>query len=122
LLDRHVLTADVYAGQAEADIEDVIGRNAFVDLVNRGYALPPQQKLPAAKPTGAPNRAVKEVEEHFKTIATTGPEFDHYHPAEYLLQNRNVLTTGATALVEMAAALDRFEKLFSDLNQLLPAR
>lgn len=57
----HVLTADAYAGQAEADIEDIIGRATYVELVNRCYDLKGKAQLPATKPKDAPLRVVEEV-------------------------------------------------------------
>jgi len=44
-------------------------------------------------------------------------EFDHYRPAEFLMANSTRLKK---VLPELGAALDRFEKLFTDLNKLLP--
>jgi len=71
--------------------------------------------LPVKKPTQAPGRVVKDVEAHFRTVATQGDEFDHYRPAEFLTQKGIVYE-----LADQGAALDRFEKLFKELNSLLP--
>lgn len=114
LRSGHVLSADQYAGQAEADTEDVIGRRAYVDIVNKCYGLVGPTALLDTKPNGASMRVVKEVEEHFRTNATQGPEFNHYRPSEYLMQNG--ITFEFAGLNE---ALDRFERLFTDLNKLL---
>lgn len=115
LLAGHVLTADAYAGQAEADIEDVIGREMYVQLVNDCYSL--VEPIGIAKPETAPIRVVKEVEEHFRVVATDAVEFDHYRPAEFLTQQgAGYKPTG------LASALDRFEKLFEDLNGILPTQ
>ena len=110
----HVMSADTYSGQSEADIEDLVGRRAYVDLVNKCYDLKGKEKIPAKKLKDSPVRAVKEVEQHFMTKATSGDEFDHYRPSLFLTQQ------GLN--IELAAidvALDRFEKLFEDLNALL---
>jgi predicted ATP-dependent endonuclease of OLD family len=46
LLQRgHVFSADTFANQSEADIEDLIGRSTYVALVNKAYALPSNHKL-----------------------------------------------------------------------------
>src|SRR5207244_1911928 len=45
LRDGHVLTADTYAGKAEADIEDLLGDVAYTDLVNQCYGLTGKNKL-----------------------------------------------------------------------------
>jgi hypothetical protein len=105
----HVLTADQYAGQAEADIEDIIGRSTFVELVNKCYGLSGARALPTKKPKDAPDRAVKEAELHVDN-------FDHFRPAEYLTQQGLSLE-----LTDLDKALDRFERLFVDLNALLSA-
>jgi hypothetical protein len=71
--------------------------------------------LPATKPADAPERVVKEVEDHFRTKATSCQEFDHYRPAEFL--TRQGLSYELDGL---DVALDRFEKLFKVLNSFLP--
>jgi predicted ATPase len=51
----HVLTVDNYAGQPEADIEDLLGRPAYVSLVNRCYSLPKKQAIAERRPSDAPS-------------------------------------------------------------------
>ncbi len=114
LLAGHVLTAETYAGQTEGDIEDIIGREMYVTLVNECYGLRPPEALPIIKPATAPMRAVKEAEDHFRTNVTAGAEFDHYRPSEFLTQSGLKYNPPG-----LAGALDRFEKLFTDLNTLL---
>jgi predicted ATP-dependent endonuclease of OLD family len=116
LKSGHVLSAEMYAGQPEADVEDIIGRELYVHLVNGCYELAGKKVIPSKKPSGAPDRALKEVEEHFRTVATSGAEFNHFRPAEFL--NRQPLDWEPPGL---EAALNRFEKLFTDLNAMLPA-
>ena len=116
LRDGHVFSADTYAGQEEADIEDMVGRDAYVDLVNRNYSLPDTLKLPASRPQGAARLVVKEVEDRFGTLPPEYPSFDHFDPAAYLTEHGGALKH---ELPGLDAALDRFEKLFKDLNPLL---
>lgn len=47
LRDGHVFTADTYVGQAEADVEDLVGRAHFIEIVNKAYALDASHRLPA---------------------------------------------------------------------------
>lgn len=115
LRDGHVLTADAFAGQSEADIEDMLGRRLYVDLVNKAYDLPTGSRLKATRPKNAPERVVKEVETHFKTLPSEVPDFDHFVPAEYLLERRSDFTT-ATGI---EVALDRFEAAFKLLDGFL---
>jgi hypothetical protein len=116
LLDGHVLTADHYAGQPEADMEDLAGATTYSELVNKTYALPASDKV-APPPAGAPVRIVKYVEEHFRTVKADVPEFDHFTPSSHLIEKRTSLLK---SLPDVGAALDRFEKLFTDLNGLIP--
>jgi predicted ATP-dependent endonuclease of OLD family len=118
LKDGHVLTMDTYAGQAEADIEDVLGATFYVDLVNACYDLPVAQ---AATVPLAGTRVLKHVEDHFRTLPAAVPEFNHYSPASYLTEHRGDIIK-KVATTEVEAALSRFEKLFTDLNALLPPK
>jgi hypothetical protein len=118
LRDGHVFTADAYAGQAEADIEDIIGRANYIEIVNKAFALDPAHRIPAAKPATAPALVLREVEDYFRVLPVGSPEFDHYRPAEYLMINGGRIKK---TLPGLDAALDRFERLFIDVNKLLPS-
>jgi len=116
--DKHLLTLDAYAGQGEADIEDVLGREFYVALVNKTYDLRAKERVAATKPTGVPvpDRVVKEVADHFAVLAPRFEEFDHMKPAEHLFQGGD---EGAK-LPGFEDALGRMEKLIGDLNALMP--
>lgn len=116
LLTGHVLTVDTFADQPEADIEDILGRDMYLGLINLCYKLSKKNELPAKRPESAPIRVLKEVEEHFRTLPTTVSEFDHYSPARFLMGTPVVLAE----LPGLDAALDRFERLFKSINGLLP--
>ena len=111
-----VFSADRYAGQKEADVEDMIGRRNYVALVNESFGLASKHRVPSDKPKGAPERCVKEVEEAFAVLPPEYPEFDHYRPAAYLAENPKF----AKELPDLEGALDRFEILIKELNALLP--
>lgn len=115
LRDGHVLTAEMFAGQEEADIEDLLGRRLYVEVVNKAYGLKAAQRLKVAPPSGASMRVVKEVEDHFKLLPPEVREFDHYEPAEYLLANRAEFSSAEG----IETALDRFEAVFTALNGFL---
>jgi len=108
--------AEKYAGQAEADIEDMLGRQLYGDLVNRCYNLPAAQQLPQTRPDGAPLRVVKEVEAHFAILPPDAPQFDHYEVSQYLVEHWGDLRS---TLPSVDGALNRFEHLFIDVNALL---
>lgn len=115
LRDGHVLTADAYAEQEEADTEDLLGRRLYIDLVAKTYGLASKHRLKATKPADAPVRVVKEVEAHFKLLPATVEEFNHLLPAVYLTEHASDFASGAA----VDAALDRFERFFADLNAFL---
>lgn len=114
LREGHVFTAAEYANQPEADVEDILGRTTYVALVNRCYKLEGTQRITGG--TTREPRVVGEVEAHFRTLPPSAPAFDHYTVAEYLMLNGAALQIALPGLDE---ALDRFERLFGDLNQLL---
>jgi hypothetical protein len=115
LPDGHLLTADKYAGQAEADIEDILGRDFYVALVNKAFELPPALALPPTKSAGAPLRVAREVEEKFATMPPHVTEFNHTAPAEFLFRQGD---EGAK-LPGFDEALERMEKLVADMSAVL---
>lgn len=114
----HVLTAEVYADQAEADLEDLFGRDTYVALVNQCYGLKGKDGLPAKPRSNVQARVVKEVEDHFCLLPPEIPGFDHFAPAAYAVENAHSLRT---SLPRYEIALERFERLFVDINALLAA-
>ena len=111
--DKRVLTADTYAGQPEADIEDILGKEFYVALVNKAYRLIGSDMFISP----ATGRLIKHVEDHFRILPSTYDEFDHYKPAGWLFEAND---EGA-ALPGIDGALDRMEKVIRDLNALVPA-
>ena len=115
LQDGRVFSADSYAAQPEADIEDIVGRENYIEIVNKAYELDTSRRVPAMKPADAAARVAEEVRRHFMTLPADAPTFDHYGPAEYLVKNAAKLRK----LPDYEGALARFEQLFHDLNGLL---
>lgn len=114
LKSGRVFTMDTYAGQVEADVEDLLGREMYRDLVNSAYSLSGSNVVAASAPANALARVVVEVQNHWDGLPATFDPFDHYRPAEYLTKQ-----TIAFDPPGLKAALDRFERLFIDLNQAL---
>jgi predicted ATP-dependent endonuclease of OLD family len=117
LRDGHVLLATDFCDQAEADTEDLLGEELFLDLVNGAYAIPKAQTLVAGSLPAGPGanlRVVPKVEAAMKLIPSV-KEFDHFHQASWLIQNPAGLVPA-----RYGAAFDRFEQLFIALNKLLP--
>jgi hypothetical protein len=115
LKDGHVFTADAYVHGKEADVEDLLGRVMYTELVNMTYGLSNEERLVDVAP-GTHERVVLEVEDHFRLLKSGVREFDHFAPAEYLTERGADV---ANTLPGVDSALDRFERLFHDLNQCL---
>lgn len=115
LRDGHVFTADTFAegSPSEGDVEDILGRAAYAKLVKETYGLSTKDSLPKDRAEDAPTRVVAEAETHFKTLPPAVREFDHFPPARYLFEHPAALDSDGEA------ALERFEKLFIELNALL---
>jgi hypothetical protein len=103
----------VDADQEDAQLEDLLGRRLYRDLVTGCYDLQESGVLNADAPATPPMRVVAEVEQHFATLPPWAPTFDSFSPASYLFENTAELRG---TLPDIDAALSRFEKLFRDLN------
>jgi hypothetical protein len=101
-------------GATEADVEDILGRDLYIRVVNAAYRLKATQRIHAKRPVDAPARVVEEVNQHFRNLPPEVPEFNHFAPAAYLLANASSFDGKP-----LEAALDHFEKLFMLLNSLL---
>jgi len=85
-------------------------------LVNRTYGLSGRQAMRAITASASPRRVVPEVEEHLRLLPPSIAEFSHYDPAVFLTENGSAFADAPG----MTEALDRFQRLFSDFNALLP--
>lgn len=112
----HLLRTSTFTNTEESDIEDIIGRELYVELVNRSLGLTGPHRLPSSKPEGAEERVVKEVEAHCRMLPPAYPEFDHYKPIDYLLGLSDEEVEGLPGLDE---ALERFGQVFRKLNSLI---
>ena len=113
----HVFSAEMFIDQEEADIEDILSRSFYVTLINKCYSLNDPYSIPEEKSAGAPIRVLKEVEKHFSGLPDNKfPEFDHYRPSSFLIENSAELKT---ILPNLDIAFDRFETLFKEINCLL---
>jgi hypothetical protein len=112
----HILTVDTYAGKPQADTEDLLGNAGYVALVNAAYNLTGTTAINAKNADGTPigGRIVKHLEQVFPAPKSGEQDFNHTAPADWLVRQGIDYT-----LADEAAALDRFEKLFTDLNKLL---
>lgn len=113
LADTQVFTADMYAGQGQADTEDLVGRPAYFELCNLCYGLEGEARL-GRDGQGGSGRVAAEAEEHVNRVLPADmPDFSHYRPAEFLASQGAAV---AAQLPGIGEAMDRFEKLFADVN------
>jgi len=117
LKSSQVFTADMFTAGDEADIEDLIGNETYIALVNLAYGLKGSDLVPPMVESNDSGRILKHVESHMKTVKANVPEFDHYAPAAFLLENSEQCLIN---LPDVHGGMDRFERFFKEVNQLLP--
>ena len=110
-----ILSTRNYSQTGEGSIEDMIGPQAYFALVNLCHKLPRKLRLPLTSAgLGEPTqRVVDRVEAHFAAHRSEIGTFDRYRPAEFLVENPRKCMR---KLPDIAAALDRFERLFADVR------
>lgn len=116
--DRIYTYAD-FIGRDEADVEDIFQPTTFINVVNTAYGLTGKNALTVSKLADADKnttRQVKKVEAFFRTLPTTIPEFDHFTPSAWLIENGSVLE-GTDA--ETETTLNTAEEIFKKFNGLL---
>jgi predicted ATP-dependent endonuclease of OLD family len=114
----HFFTAADFAGQQEADVEDLFDPALFAEILNGAYKPPAGKEvtkdvLLAASDT---ERIVKKAEALFKLMPPEVAEFDHFGPARWLLDNPQILDIDSPAVL---STLDKAEKIFATFNALL---
>jgi len=109
-----ILRPALYTEREDAQLEDLLGRRLYRDLVTGAYGLEESAVLDDGVAPGD-RRLVAEVEAYFASMPPWAPRFDAFAPAAYLFENTATLRA---TLPDLAEALDRFEKLFRDLHVL----
>ena len=101
-----------YVAQTEADFEDLIGRRMYNALVADTYRLRKRDQLPENKPDDSPTSLVQETEARFRRLNGYS-RYDRFQPARHLTAiSRQVVAR----YPGFSDALERFERLFKDLN------
>lgn len=108
-----VLTVDKYIEGDEGGIEDLMGPQTYFTLVNMCYRLPRKYRLPVKTEPEDGRRVVDDVSDYFAGCMAEGPSFERFAVAEFLTENTKKCKR---KLPNLDAALDRFEKLFADVN------
>jgi len=107
-----VFSADMFVESDEADVEDMLGRDCYIHLINRCYVLKGNKRIPKVKQKSAPKRVIKEVGEKLKSKDI---HYNHYSPAVYLTENPKIFDK----LESKEESLETFEILFKEINALL---
>jgi len=105
LLQKNLLNFAQYTEADEADLEDLFDRDFYLELVNKEFKK--EINLAEFKPN------IKRVLVALKPFFD-GKSFNHYRPARYLSEHLGNLEEQISDVV-----IDRFEKIFIDLNKLL---
>jgi predicted ATPase len=116
LANGHLLRTSDFAGQSEADIEDIIGRELYRHAFQHCLKINASRGIPKNRPSQAPVRLVKEAEQVNALLGLAAAEFNHYMPIEYLM---TLPSDQVAALPGLEEALQRFESLFERINSLL---
>ena len=107
-----VFSADMFVESDEADVEDMLGRDSYIHLINRCYGLKGNKRIPKVKPKTAPNRVINEVGDRLKSKDI---HYNHYSPAVYLTENPKIFDK----LASKEESLETFEILFKEINTLI---
>jgi len=113
LRGSRILSLSDFVDSAAGTIEDLLGGPAYFGLVNLCYELPRRTRLRPSDSSEEQSSLLRRVEEHFATVGLGVGAFDRYKPAEYLAENTKKCLKKLPNLNE---ALDRFEKLFAEIN------
>ena len=107
---NRVFLASDYTQYPTSDIEDIIGKEPYIKLVNACYGLSADAKI------NGKNIKDGDVLHSVENVLSSNSEirFDHYRPSMYLIQNPDIWTEK-----DISSALDRFEKLCTDINEAL---
>jgi len=109
-----ILRPAFYVDPEDAQVEDLLGRRLFRELVTGAYGMEESGLLDDG-PAAPARRLIGDVEAYFASMPPWAPRFDSFAPASYLFENTATLRS---TLPELGIALDRFEKLFRDLHSL----
>ncbi len=119
LQDGHVLTMAQFCSKDEAEVEDLFSDELNIALVNQTNGLTGKAALTAkhlASSGESSPRVVQRVAAAMRLLATA-PDYDHYEPSLWLIQNPSYFAADTAAGNEL---LDRSEALIKMVNALLP--
>ena len=106
----NVLTFANFVDGDEADVEDMFKPSFYLELVNQEFG----SSINVGDLPTHGNRILPRLEEYLESNPLPeSARFNHYRPARYLMEHTHALNIPDQTL-------DRFERAFTTLNQLLP--
>ena len=113
----HFYTVANFIGQDEADIEDIIDAELYIEIVNRAYALqePYRITLEGMNQDTSTPRIVRKVEAAFRLMPETIPVFDHSTPADWSIRNSDVLSAKTDEVGQTISSAEQVLKTFNGL-------
>lgn len=115
LKKKNVLTFADFTKGKEADIEDMFGVDFYFKLVNGEYKSELKKAITATSLKSNHPRVLVKIEEYLQEHPfQKNAGFSHYRPARYFVENFDKLVTELPK-----DAIERFEKAFTALNELL---
>jgi len=107
-----IITIGQVVGRGNADIEDLLPADLYLQLVNIAYASVLPARITPVDLTSTDDRVVRRVEQYFRDKGLG--RLNHYKPAEALLRQQTILMGEIDT-----DALDRAQALVARLNALI---
>ncbi len=116
LEENHLLTYAKFANIKDADIEDMLGHDFYINLFNSAFGenLPKKINIKDLSKKSSTTRIVSLINGWLKKNSLSTENFGHYVPAQYLVRNIGEMWENVAPETK-----DNFEKLFDCLNGLL---
>ena len=114
LSGRALIQINEFTGTQEADIEDLLDIDFFLELVSGAYANDLSKPLTSRALKSQAPRITARVEQHFREHDIAGGRLNHYRPAAHLLRQQVDLIPKISAEA-VQRAYDLFERLNGQL-------
>ena len=112
LQKENFIMLNEYNNEKDADIEDLLEENFYINLVNACYTL--ENKI-SAKKIHSNGRIVKRIEKHFEENKINSDGFfSHLNVARHLMKNFNEHKNNISD-----ETIDKFQQIFERVNTLL---
>lgn len=112
LKNGNLILLSEYTGTDFADIEDMIGKDNYINLINTVY---PDINLKESDLKGKDPRIVKQIGDHFKKQKINNGRLNHYKPASYLNSNSDRIDK----IFSDKSYVEKFEKIVQEINSKL---